>query len=74
MGLSLVAVGQGLVINPEWVELSRSGNERLIENEIRTTTIPKIALPAKLWGVIEAATGWFNINDDHEAQRQKATA
>ncbi|MGO7960326.1 NADH-dependent flavin oxidoreductase [Rhizobium leguminosarum] len=74
LGLSLVAVGQGLVINPEWVELSRSGNEKLIENEIRTTTIPEIALPAKLWGVIEAATGWFNINDDHEEQRQKATA
>ncbi|MGO7165243.1 NADH:flavin oxidoreductase, partial [Rhizobium johnstonii] len=37
LGLSLVAVGQGLVINPEWVELSRSGKEKLIENEIRTT-------------------------------------
>ncbi|QPB18894.1 NADH-dependent flavin oxidoreductase [Rhizobium sp. 007] len=74
LGLSLVAVGQWLVINPDWVELSQSGKDNLIETEIRTTTIPEIALPAKLWGVIEAAAGWFKINDDHEARRRKATA
>jgi len=74
LGLSLVAVGQGLVINPDWVELSQWDDGNLIETEIKTTAIPEIVLPAKLWGVIEAATGWFNINDDDAAQRQKATA
>ncbi len=74
LGLSLVAVGQGLVINPDWVELSQGDDGNLIETEIRITAIPEIALPAKLWGVIQAATGWFNINDDYEAQRRKATA
>ncbi|MDC7747154.1 NADH-dependent flavin oxidoreductase [Rhizobium binxianense] len=74
LGLSLVAVGQGLVINPDWVELSKSGNGDLIETEIRTTTIPEISLPTKLWGVIKAAGGWFKINDDHAAQRRKANA
>ncbi|MGX9143738.1 NADH-dependent flavin oxidoreductase [Mesorhizobium sp. 128a] len=74
MGLSLVAVGQGLVMNPEWVELSKHGNGRLIETEIRTTKVPEIALPANLWDRIQFATGWFSINDDREAPRQKATA
>ncbi|WP_436010977.1 NADH-dependent flavin oxidoreductase [Rhizobium sp. LjRoot254] len=74
LGLSLVAVGQGLVMNPEWVELSKHGNGRLIETEIRTTKVPEIALPAGLWGQIQFATGWFDINDDRHAPRQKATA
>ena len=74
MGLSLVAVGQGLVINPNWIELSKSGNGNLIEAELRTTKIPEIALPTKLWDRIQVATGWFKINDDLEAQRQKAAA
>ncbi|MCQ1571379.1 NADH-dependent flavin oxidoreductase [Neorhizobium galegae] len=74
LGLSLVAVGQGLVMNPEWVELSKQGNEGLIETEIRTTKVPEIALPANLWDRIQFATGWFNINDDHAVQAQKATA
>jgi 2,4-dienoyl-CoA reductase-like NADH-dependent reductase (Old Yellow Enzyme family) len=74
MGLSLVAVGQGLVINPDWIELSKSGIGNLIEAELRTTKIPEIALPTKLWDRIQVATGWFKINDDLEAQRQKAAA
>ncbi|NDK53402.1 NADH-dependent flavin oxidoreductase [Rhizobium laguerreae] len=74
LGLSLVAVGQGLVMNPEWVELSKRGNGSLIETEIRTTKVPEIALPAGLWGQIQFATGWFKINDNGKAQRQKAIA
>lgn len=74
LGLSLVAVGQGLVMNPEWVELSQRGDGRLIETEIRTTNVPEIALPAGLWGQIQFAAGWFKINDDRQAPRQKATA
>jgi 2,4-dienoyl-CoA reductase-like NADH-dependent reductase (Old Yellow Enzyme family) len=64
LGLSLVAVGQGLVINPSWVELSASGQENLIERAVRTSNVPKIELPTKLWGVIQTATGWFKVDDD----------
>jgi 2,4-dienoyl-CoA reductase-like NADH-dependent reductase (Old Yellow Enzyme family) len=35
LGLSLVAVGQGLVMNPEWVELAISGEETVIETARR---------------------------------------
>lgn len=74
LGLSLVAVGQGLVINPNWVELSTSGQEDQIEVEVKTSNVPDIGLPAKLWGVIQAATGWFKVNDDLAEQPEKATA
>lgn len=74
LGLSLVAIGQGLVINPNWVELSTSGQEDRIEVEVKTSNVSDIELPAKLWGVIQAATGWFKVNDDLAEQPKKASA
>ncbi|CVI24544.1 NADH oxidase [Agrobacterium fabacearum CFBP 5771] len=74
LGLSLVAIGQGLVINPNWVELSTSGQEDRIEVEVKTSNVSDIELPAKLWRVIQAATGWFKVNDDLAEQPKKASA
>ncbi|MBB5595928.1 2,4-dienoyl-CoA reductase-like NADH-dependent reductase (Old Yellow Enzyme family) [Rhizobium tropici] len=74
LGLSLVAVGQGLVINPNWVELSKSGHENQIEVEVRTSKVPEIGIPNKLWGVIQAATGWFRVKEDRPEEPRKATA
>ena len=74
LGLALVAVGQGLVINPNWVELSKSGSENQIEVEVRTSKVSEIEIPAKLWGVIQAATGWFKVKDDRPEQPKVAPA
>jgi len=74
LGLSLVAVGQGLVINPNWVELSKSGHENQVEVEVRTSKVPEIAIPDKLWDVIQAATGWFQVKEDRPEEPRKATA
>ncbi|WP_027687589.1 NADH-dependent flavin oxidoreductase [Rhizobium leguminosarum] len=74
LGLSLVAVGQGLVINPNWVELSKNGSENKIEIEVRTSKVPEIEIPGKLWGVIQAATGWFQVKDDSTKELNNATA
>jgi 2,4-dienoyl-CoA reductase-like NADH-dependent reductase (Old Yellow Enzyme family) len=74
LGLSLVAVGQGLVINPNWVELAVSGQEDLIETAVRTSNVSEIELPAKLWGVIQTATGWFKIDDDLAERADQARA
>lgn len=74
LGLSLIAVGQGLVINPNWVELSKNGSENEIEVEVRSSKVPEIEIPGKLWGVIQAATGWFKVKNDCPEDAQKATA
>lgn len=60
-GLSLVAVGQGLVMNPEWVELAKAGEADRIDTTLDVATLSMLALPAKLWGIIDAATGWFTV-------------
>ena len=61
MGLSAVAVGQGLVMNPNWVALARAGHGNDIRQAISAADVERATIPAKLWAVIEAAPGWFNV-------------
>ncbi|MFG6441085.1 NADH-dependent flavin oxidoreductase [Roseateles sp. LKC17W] len=58
-GLSLVAIGQGLVMNPQWVELATAGQAATIATALDAERVPQLAIPDKLWGVIQAARGWF---------------
>lgn len=60
-GLSLVAVGQGLVMNPAWVELAAEGRAAEIATVLDPERVPQLAIPDKLWGVIQAAKGWFPL-------------
>jgi 2,4-dienoyl-CoA reductase-like NADH-dependent reductase (Old Yellow Enzyme family) len=61
LGLSLVAVGQGLVMNPDWVELARGDLGERIETALDPSKVSEIAIPGKLWTVIEATKGWFAL-------------
>lgn len=60
-GLSLAAVGQGLVMNPNWVRFARGEAEGRIALDVAASDVPRLAIPAKLWTIIETATGWFNV-------------
>jgi 2,4-dienoyl-CoA reductase-like NADH-dependent reductase (Old Yellow Enzyme family) len=63
MGLSCVAVGQGLVMNPKWVELASSGRDGAIAADLSHNREDRLAIPKKLWGIIDAAEGWFARSD-----------
>lgn len=63
-GLPLVAIGQGLVINPDWVDLARDGRADEIQTAIDPSKVARLALPVKLWAAIQAATGWFTIKTE----------
>ena len=60
-GLSLVAVGQGLVMNPDWVRHARGDAPGPVALDVGASDGPRLAIPPKLWNVIEAMTGWFNV-------------
>lgn len=60
-GLALVAIGQGLVMNPKWVELASSGQSTAIATTLDVGRVPRLAIPDKLWGAIQAARGWFPL-------------
>lgn len=64
LGLSLVAVGQGLVMNPDWVERASAGQEAGITTTLRTSQLAAIDLPDKLFAAIVVAPGWFDLEDD----------
>lgn len=61
MGLSLVAVGHGLIINPNWVKLA--SNEEKADEVLSMSKADELAVPKKLQNFIKAATGFFQITD-----------
>jgi 2,4-dienoyl-CoA reductase-like NADH-dependent reductase (Old Yellow Enzyme family) len=61
MGLSVAALGQALVIDPQWVALARTGHDRDIRHAISADDVIRCAIPDQLWAVIEATPGWFNV-------------
>ncbi|SEE66384.1 2,4-dienoyl-CoA reductase [Rhizobiales bacterium GAS188] len=72
LGLSLVAVGQGLVMNPDWVELAKSNLDERIDTALSPSKVPLIAIPGKLWTVMEATTGWFTLQTPLERAAAEA--
>jgi 2,4-dienoyl-CoA reductase-like NADH-dependent reductase (Old Yellow Enzyme family) len=69
MGLSLVAVGQGLVINPDWLAHARANRDSEIRLSISAADAAGASVPRKLWAVIEATPGWFSVTPTKTQQQ-----
>jgi 2,4-dienoyl-CoA reductase-like NADH-dependent reductase (Old Yellow Enzyme family) len=63
LGLPLAAIGQALIMNPEWVEMVAIGRESEIDTELKVSKLNQLDIPEKLWNVIEATPGWFKIKE-----------
>ncbi|RXG32321.1 NADH-dependent flavin oxidoreductase [Leeuwenhoekiella marinoflava] len=61
MGLSMVAVGHGLIINPNWVELA--SNEEQADEVLSMSKADELAVPKKLQEFIKVATGFFQVKE-----------
>lgn len=61
MGLSLVAVGHGFIINPNWVELA--ANEEEADEVLSMSKADELAIPKKLQDFIQVATGFFQVKE-----------
>lgn len=62
MGATLAAIGKGLVINPNWVELVQQDNLQEMDFSIAKHDIEQKSIPMGLWKIIESTTGWFPVN------------
>lgn len=62
MGLSCAAIGHGLVMNPHWVQDAAAGQDDRILSELDPARIEELAIPRKLWAIIEATPGWFDLS------------
>lgn len=61
LGLSLIAVGKGLVMNPDWVEQAQSGADAQIRVELDPNKRVMLSIPDGLWRAVEAAPGWIPL-------------
>lgn len=61
LGLPLIAIGHALIMNPDWVEKVANGREAEIASELNVSKLDQLNIPEKLWNVIQAMPGWFNI-------------
>ena len=61
LGLPLVAIGRELVIEPDWVQKVKLGNETAIRKKIKPEYREDLTLPDAMWEYIESRTGWFPI-------------
>ncbi|WP_111495283.1 NADH-dependent flavin oxidoreductase [Marinobacter bohaiensis] len=64
LGLPLIAVGKGLVMNADWVSLAEQGRQDRIRTELPRDELRRIGIPDNLRKVIAAKSGWFPIKDD----------
>ncbi|WP_068504742.1 NADH-dependent flavin oxidoreductase [Paenibacillus kribbensis] len=63
VGLPLFAIGHALIINPDWVEKVANGREAEVDSVLSVSKLDQLHIPEKLWNVIQAAPGWFNISE-----------
>ena len=61
LGISLAAIGQGLVMNPDWVERTMAGDSEGIETELDTKGSDDLRIPKKTMAGILSAEGWFRL-------------
>ncbi len=63
-GLPLVAVGQALVMNPDWVDAAEAEADSSVTTTLDLSRAAELAIPAKLQAVIANMPGWFALSDE----------
>jgi 2,4-dienoyl-CoA reductase-like NADH-dependent reductase (Old Yellow Enzyme family) len=63
LGLPLIAVGKGLIMNPNWVEEVANGRKDEIEKVLKISKVDELDIPEKLWNAIRTTPGWFKISE-----------
>lgn len=60
-GVSMVAIGRTLIVNPDWVELTKNGEEDKITSIFKLATVQEKKIPSKLMAIFEKIEGWVQI-------------
>jgi 2,4-dienoyl-CoA reductase-like NADH-dependent reductase (Old Yellow Enzyme family) len=58
-GVPLLALGRGLIMEPDWVEKVKQGHEANIQTRLNPTAQQHLVVPDYLWQVILTTPGWF---------------
>ncbi|QOG04521.1 NADH-dependent flavin oxidoreductase [Flavobacterium sp. MDT1-60] len=60
-GVSMVAIGRTLIVNPDWVELTQNGQEDKITSILKLATVQDKKIPSKLMTIFEKLEGWVQV-------------
>ncbi|SOC05808.1 2,4-dienoyl-CoA reductase-like NADH-dependent reductase (Old Yellow Enzyme family) [Ureibacillus xyleni] len=60
-GVSLVALGRELIIDPDWVQKVAEGKENDIVTTLHKEQQQQLVIPDPLWNIIINTPGWFPI-------------
>jgi len=60
-GISMVAIGRTLIVNPDWVELTQNGEEDKITLILKQETVKEKKIPSKLMTIFEKLEGWVQV-------------
>lgn len=60
-GISMVAIGRTLIVNPDWVELTQNGEEDKITSILKLATVKEKKIPSKLMTIFEKLEGWVQV-------------
>lgn len=59
--IPLVAIGRELIVEPDWIQKVKTGEEDTIRTEIHMKDREDLSLPDAMWEYVEARPGWLPI-------------
>ena len=62
-GVSMIALGREIIVDPDWVEKVKQGKESEIETKLKKDAQSRLVVPNSLWQMIVNRPGWFPIED-----------
>lgn len=63
-GISLLALGRELIMDPDWVEKIEQGREAEIVTSLSRNDQARLVVPDPLWQVIVNTPGWFQVVEE----------
>ncbi|GFN33159.1 NADH-dependent flavin oxidoreductase [Paenibacillus xylaniclasticus] len=60
-GIDLVAIGRELIIEPDWIDKVRSGNEGSLMTRLDPSLKEELVIPEELWSEIMGTPNWFPV-------------
>jgi len=63
IGISLVAIGREIIVEPDWVEKVQDGRESEIKTTLSKDDQDRLVVPTPLWQAIVHTPGWFPLGD-----------
>jgi 2,4-dienoyl-CoA reductase-like NADH-dependent reductase (Old Yellow Enzyme family) len=63
LGVATVAIGQALLMNPDWVAQARGRAGDMLPLAIGPHDVVPLAIPPKLWRIIQSTPGWFPVRE-----------